>query len=185
MEESNKWFPDSPANSLTPFLLLKASPFLELLHLWALQDSGSKSGQIMEKSWAACKLFLSSQGRGFRYLQVSYTGLLRFSRENSSLKQGSTNFFREWVNISDFATHMVSVIAIHFCCCVAQAATENMPPNKRGCVPGKLSLQKQQAGFCLWATVCNPWVFLSQFSGKSGSMVDTLTDKGTSHTALL
>lgn len=41
------------------------------------------------------------------------------------------------VNVLGFATHMVSAIAIYFCCCIAQAATENTQPNECGRVPVK------------------------------------------------
>lgn len=192
--KSNKWV--SCLSCQFPYTI-SASNCFSFFGISAPMDSPQTWQQeqpIVQKPWAAWELFLSSKVSdmvwGTEEAQTS-PGLLHihafwvFSIENHGLCQRSKNFSLKGqrVNILGFTTHVVSVTAIHFCC-ITQRATEHTQPNECGYVPLKLYLEEKKKKSRQQAIVCNLWVILSHFYGKSGSIINILTNKATCHMAL-
>lgn len=125
MEKATNEFPVSPASSLTPFLLLIASPFFAFLHLWTLHRPGSKSSQSCRNrgrpASSSCPsrylTWFEAQKR-LRLAQVSYTCLLSFfhreprfvPRVKKFFSQGSESKYFRLCNPSGLSQPFISVV---------------------------------------------------------------------------
>lgn len=190
MEKATNEFPVSPASSLTPFLLLIASPFFAFLHLWTLHRPGSKSSQSCRNrgrpASSSCPsrylTWFEAQKR-LRLAQVSYThAFWVFSIGNHGLCHESKNFSLKGqrVNILGFATHMVCHSHSFLSYCTKSHRTHTT--EWVWLCPIKIWFGKKKSR--QQAIVCNLWVILSHFYGKSGSIIIILTNKATCHMAL-
>lgn len=178
--KSNKW--TSCLSCLTPFLLLIASPFLAFLHLWTLHRLWQQ--EQPNHGWPASFSCPPKYLAWFGHRSSSDAYWSRSLTCAFWVFPGRTNLFSKGSKSNCVKLcNPYGLCHSHFCCCTAQAATENTQPHEHGWVPVKTSFTKHKKSR-QQAIVCNPWFVLSHLYGKSGFIIHTLTNRATCHMAL-